>query len=185
MKLGKAIWFSALSLALAPAAVLAAPKTQTLSCNVAHFVRAGGTEMRSASIAVRNNDLSNPATIERITIRNVFGAVVHDSGPAAGVLIPLNTDFAVPLDITTVPSGASYYLRTNHIWGNNSLPAADGGNEAGQAMTAVVQVSKEGKEDLLVVRTRPRSRERIITPAGASEGAERSSDSGACTKLPD
>jgi hypothetical protein len=185
MKLGKAIWFLALSLALAPAAVPAAPKTQTLACNVSHFVRAGGLELRSTAILVHNYDSGNAATVERITIRNVSGALVHDSGPAAGVLIPLNTDFAVPLDITTVPSGASYYLRTNHIWGNNSLPAADGGNEAGQAMSAVVQVSKEGKEELLVVRTRPRSRERIITPTGANEGAERSSDSGSCTRLPD
>lgn len=185
MKLNGAIWLSALSLALAPAAVPAAPKTQTLACNVSHFVRAGGTEMRSASIVVRNYDLANAATVERITIRNVFGAVVHDSGPAAGVPIPLNTDFAVPLDITTVPPGASYYLRTNHLWGNNSLPAADGGNEAGQAMSAVVQVSKEGKEDLLVVSTRPRSRERISTPIGANEGAERSGDSAVCTTLAD
>ena len=185
MKLNGAIWLSALSLALAPAAVPAAPKTQTLACNVVHFVRAGGTEMRSAAILVRNYDLSNSATIERITIRNVSGAVVHDSGPAAGVLIPLNTDFAVPLDITIVPPGASYYLRTNHIWGNNSLPAADGGNEAGQAMSAVVQVSKEDKEDLLVVRTRPRSRERSLVAPAFPEGAERSSDSGPCTKLPD
>jgi len=185
MKLGKTIWLSALSLALAPAAVPAAPRTQTLACNVSHFVRAGGTEMRSAAILVHNYDSTNPATVERITIRNVFGAVVHDSGPAAGPAIPLNTDFLTPLDITIVPPGASYYLRTNHIWGNNSLPAADGGNEAGQAMSAVVQVSKEGKEDLLVVRTRPRSRERSLIAPVFPEGVERSSDSAACTKLAD
>jgi len=162
------------ALLIAPLAS-AAPKTQTVFCGSSHHVRVGGAEQISTALNFRNADLVNAMTVDRITIRNVFGVVVHDSGPAAGTPHPLNTDFATPLDITVVPAGASYYLRTNMIWGNASLPPASGGNEAGQSMQATVQVTKDGKKELAIVGANVRARERITLPTGlVNEGAEHS-----------
>jgi len=69
----------------------------------------------------------------------------------------LNTDLTPAVDITTVPPNAAYYLRTNHVWGNNSiLDLLDGinGNQRRQAMSVVVEYSKRGNPDLFVVSTR-------------------------------
>lgn len=177
----RAFVISVAGILLAPGLALAGSKNQTFLCGAAHHLRVGGTEIRSTAINFRNIDLENPAVIERITIRNTHGAIVHDSGPAAGVPHPLNTDYAAPLDITVVPPGGSYYLRTGHIWGNNALPITAGSGEAGQSMSAVVEVSKEGKKKLFSVGTRARARDRVVSPTGvASEGAERSSNSGDC-----
>jgi len=172
-------------LLLAPVLAFAAPiKTQTLVCGGAHHIRNGGAEMVSTAYNFRNADLVNPMTVERVTIRNVFGVVVHDSGPAAGVPHPLNTDFAVPLDITVVPPGGAYYLRTGMIWGVFGLPVASGNNEAGQSMTATIQVSKVGKKELAIVGANTRARERITLPTGVvNEGAERSRTSISCEVL--
>jgi hypothetical protein len=172
------------ALLIAPLAALAAPKTQTVFCGASHHVRVGGAEQISTALNFRNADLANPMTVDRITIRNVFGVVVHDSGPAAGTPHPLNTDFATPLDITVVPAGASYYLRTNMIWGNFSLPPASGGNEAGQSMQATVQVTKDGKKELATVGANVRARERVTLPTGVvNEAAERSRNGVNCEVL--
>lgn len=177
------IVLSLATLLLAPTAVLAVKK-QTFVCGSVHQVRQGGLELTSTALGLRNADLTNPMTVERITIRNVFGAVVHDSGPAAGVPHPLNTDFVTPLDITVVPPGASYYLRTPHIWGNFSLPPISGGNEGGQSMTATIEVSKKGKKNLAFIGANARARERLTSPTGVvTEGAERSRTGLTCEAL--
>jgi hypothetical protein len=96
----------------------------------------------------------------------------------------LNTDLTPPVDITTVPPNAAYYLHTNHVWGNNSIPdLLDGinGNQRGQAMSVVVEYSKRGNPDLFVVSTRRRSRERIDGPFPV-EGRELSSNTGTCSR---
>jgi len=185
MKYKKLVLLSTMSCILAPLAAQAEIKTETFTCNAVHYVRKNVAELRSTSILIRNADLVNSATIERLTIRNVFGNVVHDSGPAAGVPIPLNTDFSPDLDITVVPPGASYYLRTNNIWGNNGLPVSAGNNQAGQFMSVTVQVSKKGKKSLIYVSTRPRARERLVTQTGVTEGIEHSSDHVPCTRTDD
>jgi hypothetical protein len=185
MNYKKLVLLSVMGFVLTPLATRAEAKTETFSCNVAHFIRDNGAELRSASILIRNADLVNSVNVERITIRNTFGNVIHDSGPAAGVAFPLNTDFVPALDISVVPPGATYYIRTNNIWGNNALPVSAGNNQAGQSMSATVQISKHGKKDLVFVSTRPRSRERLVTQTGAVEGAERSSDSATCVRIDD
>ena len=166
-----------ISLAVAPSYSLAG--VEAVACPGAHFVRDGGREMRSTVIAFRNADLENAATIERITIRNVFGHIVHDSGPATGRPHPLNNSFPGGLDITLVPAGGNYFLATGDIWGLNSIPDADGSQ--GFVLSIVVQFSKEGKPDLLKVGTRLRSRERFDAPL--REGAERSSNTGTCADV--
>jgi len=148
-------------------------------CGAVHFIRAAGTEVRNTVLGLRNLDLVNPATVERITIRNALGDVVHDSGPATPQPHPLNTDFAGGLDITTVPPGASYYIGTNHIWPGGEIPPRDGVvlAETGQSMAATVQFSKDGKAALFQVTATSRTRER------AAPGAERSRDGHSCTEV--
>lgn len=163
-------------LVLAPAAVWADGVTSRTRCSIPHFVRRNGTEIRTAIVVFNNGDPANPATIERLTIYDFFGIVVHDSGPAAGTPHPLNTDFTTPVDITTVPPGATYFLATNHIWGVNPIPGS-GGNERGQAMSVVVEVSKKGNPNLFSVRGRARTRERVQNPNGGfTHGGELASN---------
>ena len=161
--------------------------TVRMRCPISHFVRSGGMEMRSASILFNNGDPVNAATIERLTIYDFFGIVVHDSVAGSH---PLNADFMPPVDITTVPPNANYYVRTNHIWGNDPIPnLMDGisGNRRGQFMSVVVEFSKKGKRRLFVVSTRPRSRQREeVTPGPPPvfrERAERSSTPSTCFRV--
>jgi len=169
-----------LGLAAIPSLCLAGGSA--VACPGAHFVRVGGTEMRSAVISFRNMDLENAATIERITVRNVSGQVVHDSGPATGTPHPPNNSFPGGLDITVVPPGGGYFLATSDIWGFDSIPGV-GGNSQGFILSIAVESSKEGRPDLLKVGTRLRSRDRFVTPTGFAEGAERSSNTGTCAEV--
>jgi hypothetical protein len=148
-------------------------------CGAVHFIRAAGTELRNTVISLRNLDLVYPATVERITIRNALGDVVHDSGPATHQPHPLNTDFAGGLNITHVPPGASYYIATNHIWPGGEIPPRDGVPlaETGQNLAATVRFSKEGAPKLFEVTAISRTRER------ASPGAERARDGHPCTEV--
>jgi hypothetical protein len=164
-------------LALPLAAVLAMPALaqagiEKFQCGMTHFIRSGGTEMASSSISVRNADPMHPATIVQLTIRNGEGTVVHESGPATGIPLPLNTDFPASFpagkDVTVVPPGGVMYLRSNHIWGNNGLPSGAAGNEAGQSLSATVMVAKEGRRSTLFVTVSPRIRTRA---AGATPGS--------------
>jgi len=125
-------------------------------------------------------------TIERLTYRNFFGDVVHDSGPAIGVPHPLNADFTPPQDITVVPSGATYYLSTNHIWGNNPIPGP-AGHAQGAGMSVVLEFSKAGAGDLVIVGSSTRDRQRffIFTPTGPIpvQGTELSRSAGTCADV--
>ncbi len=170
--------------------------TVRMRCPLSHFQRSLRTEMRSAAIGFNNGDPVNAATIERLTIYDFFGIVVHDSGPAIGVPHPLNRDVRTSgapdgWDITTVPPNANYYIRTNHIWGNNPIPdQSDGisGNRRGQFMSVIVEFSKRGKRRLFVLTTRDRARELEELNPGPPpvfrERAERSSTPKTCFRVP-
>ncbi len=156
--------------------------TVRMRCHVQHYARFGGLELHSTSIRFNNGDSVNAATIERLTIYDFFGIVVHDSGPKTSVTHPSNTDFNPEVDITTVPPNANYYIRTNHIWGNDSIPdLSDGisGNQRGQLMSVVVEFSKRGKSSLFVVETGPRARGRI----NSSPQAETSANTERCFRV--
>ncbi|MDH4323372.1 MAG: hypothetical protein OEW90_04455 [Betaproteobacteria bacterium] len=155
----------------------------TARCGISHHVRVGGTEMRASAISFRNGDPVNAATIERITIYDFHGRVVHDSVANAH---PINTDLPGGVNITVVPPHANYYLRTNHFWGNNPIPdLGDGidGNSRGFSMTAVVEYSKPGNPKLFEVSRSVRARDRFFDPntGQASEGAERAYDLHSCS----
>ncbi len=146
---------------LAP--VIAQAAEVNTRCAVAHFIRAGGGELRSSGLNFNNGDREHAATIERLTITDHLGQVLHDSGPAIGVAHPLNTDYNPPLDITMVPPGATFYLVTTQIWGAGSVQP--GPPERGFSMSAEVLVSKEGKRELFNVSANQRTRLRLIDPA--------------------
>lgn len=159
----------AIGLSLVPGAQ--AIPSGSVVCGGAHFVRLStGSEIVTTSIGLRNLGSGVSVTVSRITVRDFFGNVVHDSGPAIGVPHPLNTDIVPPQDITVVPPGASYYLATNHVWGNNSIP---GGNQQGFAIAVTVQFSGHGSKDFLVTGNL-RVRERLSTPGGFVQGEEHS-----------
>src|SRR5262245_61782762 len=131
-------------------------KDGAVVCSGVHFVRVGGTELRSTTIGFRNLDLVNPTTIERLTIRNSLGEVVHDSGPATGQPLPLRSacpeDFPAGFDITVVPPGANYGFQTNDIWGGNNIPLSPGRlSNYGQDLSFRIEFSKRGKLDLFMI----------------------------------
>lgn len=162
--------------------------TQLFHCGMTHFVRNAGTEIASTTITVRNADSFNSATIERLTVRDGQGRVLLDAGPAAGIALPLNTDFpftAAGTDITQVPPGGTVYLRSNHIWGNDGLPPLNAaGNEVGQSLSATVQVAKPGRRNLVFVQATPRIRSRRLDNGVARETDTLASASVPCVALP-
>lgn len=167
-------------LALGATSSLAA--TMTYTCGMNHYVRSGGTEMVTSAFTIRNRDTVYPATVMRLTIRDLDGNVVYDAGPLTSTPLPLNQDFPVAYpggkDITVVPPLGAIYLRTNQIWGNFNLPSEVGGGEKGQMLTGWIVVSKEGPRSALLVTALQRARARNATTG--LEGDTRDSNGGEC-----
>lgn len=136
--------------------------TFKIFCGGGHFVRAEGAESVTTVYSIRNGNLDETVVIRRLTIRNLFGTVVWDSGPETSNDHPLNTDLDPDLDITTVPPGASYPINTNHIpgWGVNNIP--DGPVGHGNAITTLIELSTEGKPNLVLVGGSLRTRARFV-----------------------
>src|SRR5262245_37385513 len=114
VKLGAYSLMIAVALAVGIAPAEAEP-VREVGCTGAHYIRStndGGQEIALASIVVRNFNTTDPVTVHRLTIHDLFGNVVHDSGPEIGVPHPLTHSVAPPLDITTVPPGAVYFVQT-------------------------------------------------------------------------
>lgn len=174
----------ALLAALALSAGAAQAATQTFACGMYHFVRNQNTEMITSAFTVRNHDAKFPATLMRVTIRNIDGQIVHDSGPAIGIPHPLSFEFpnAHPngRDTALVPPLGTTYLRTNQIWGNAPLPSEVGGAEMGQLMTAWIVVSKAGPPHALAVTASQRVRTLSATPTGGRETDTRDSTATEC-----
>jgi len=146
-------------------------------CPAFHFIRMG-LEIGTTSINFRNADVEHAATIQRFTVRDSSGDVVWDSGPTIEVPHPLNTDYVPARDFTTVPPGASIYIATNHLWDNGFLPA---GNQEGQSMSVVVEYSKRGDPDLLIVGGNLRVRQ--LTAPGIPSGIEHSRAPAVCVPV--
>jgi hypothetical protein len=168
--------------------------TGVIRCGWGHFVRNGridslpnAQELRLSAIFFDNGDPENSATIQRITIRDFFGNVVHDSGPDIGVPHPLNTDFSPPVDITVVPPLAAHYLVSTHIWGNNNVPDLASTNPSGRegfSLSITVHVTKPGRSALFAVRGRVLTRQRLPAAAGGFFlGAETASNILGCFQI--
>ncbi len=181
--------FAALLASLLLSTPAAARKSETALCGAVHSPRGIGlNEMLDTSIGLLNGNLDSSVTITRLTIRNFFGDIVHDSGPAVGVEHPLNTDTEPDQDITTVAPGATYYITTSHIWPGNGfvrdpVPGRVGG---GNSMSVHVEFITDGKPELFVVTTGLRGRERIQTFPGSGvffQGGEKTRTSRKCDLL--
>ena len=161
--------------------VAADAATGKFICSTAHFVRLGGTELRETVYGFLNGNKKKPVTIKRLTIRNAFGNVVHDSGPAIGVPHPPNTDFVPDGDITVIAPLTAFYFKSTHIWDLNSVPGVDG-DQQGFIMSSVVEFSTKGKLDLFGVSAMRRIRERIPGPS-PSQGEERTTAGSNCIRI--
>ncbi len=122
--------------------------TKKVACIAPHYLATPG-HIRWTALVFSNSDLVNPATIERITVRNINGVVLSDTGPASPDLLdhPLGPGGT---DITVVPPGGARTATTVTLFGSNNLP---GGRETGIPMTVVVEWSKEGNPDRFFVRS--------------------------------
>ena len=170
--------------------VAADPAMGRFMCPNGHFIRAGGTETRETVYTFLNGSKIQPVTIERLTIRNAFGVVVHDSGPAIGVPHPLNTSFSPPEDITVVAPRQGVFIKTTQIWGLNPIPDLSGNpdNRQGFFGSAVVEFSAEGNDavESFRVMAMRRIRERITRSDGSlRQGAERTTTGNYCFRIED
>lgn len=143
-------------------------KTRTYSFPGSHTITLAGTQIIYVTFGLRNLDLYNPMTIERLTIRDLFGNVASDTGPVTPNAHPLNSDITPNLNITVVPPGAAYYLNTTHIFGLAALPA---GNQNGFVLTNLIQASKAGDPDLMAITASIVTRELVAGPAYGVERA--------------
>ena len=163
------IVLASLVVAFAAVAPVRAASSGKVLCGGVHGPRAGNTELVDTSIGFRNANLNpgHDVHISRLTIRNFFGDVVRDFGDTgpSGTLPP-NTDFPVPVDVTTVPPGANYYLTTSHIFGtrfiDDNVPAGGGNN-----ISIVVEFTTSGDPDLFLLGGSLRIVELIGGPGGA------------------
>jgi hypothetical protein len=182
-------------LLLLPAVAFA--DTIVFRCHAPHFIRAIFTtpanpepnELRITIVHFNNADLQHEAVIQRLTIRDAFGTVRHESGPAVGVPHPLNLGIQ---DITTVPPGGMFALATSDLWASSLPPFAVqppltlaqqffllGG------LTMTVEVSKRGNPRLFAVHAAERVRQPPLAGGALVAGAERSARSSTCFRIRD
>lgn len=163
----------------------------TTRCMGAHVVRANGTEMRFTLIELDNADLVNAVTIQRFTVRDYDGSVIHDSGPEVSVPLPIQAAFSPPLDLNTtpVPPGAVEGLATSDIWGLFAVnPVAPANARSGTQLSITVKATKRGNPHLFRVHAREITRDRVALappapPGSFGLGAERSANDPKCYRL--
>jgi hypothetical protein len=178
---------------LLPAVAIA--DTTIFRCHAPHQVRALGpsggattppTELRITVFFFTNGDLEHAAVIRRLTWRDAFGVVRHDSGPNSPTATPHPLVFGV--NITTVPPGGTFVFATTTLWGLNDPPFVPP-TPAGTFLSngsMTVEVSSENPR-LFVVHARETVRQRITDPVTApvSFGEERSSQLARCFRIRD
>lgn len=171
--------------------------TLVFRCHTPHFIRAifstpanpEPNELRFTVVHFTNADLQHEAVIQRLTVRDAFGAVRHDSGPAVGVPHPLNLGIQ---DITTVPPGGTFALATSDLWASSLPPFAVqppltlaqqfvllGG------LTMTVEVSKRGNPRLFAMLGSERVRMPPLAGGALVAGAERSAKTARCFRIRD
>lgn len=175
--------FLLLSIALFMATESAAVTERRL-CAARHLTRSNGTELIYTVINLRNADAAAHVSIDRLTIRDYHGDIVHDSGPASPYPTPhpQNEDVGIGIgDISFVPPQASYYFKTQHIWGPYSF------GPGGYNMTVLIEFTTSGDPNLFLASADIVARELIPPkkpPEKPTEGSGRFFDSAACTKVP-
>jgi hypothetical protein len=172
--------------------------TLTFRCHAPHQVRDLGpagpglppppTELRFTVFFFANGDLEHGAVIKRLTWRDGFGTVRHDSGPNSPTAMPHPLVFGV--NITTVPPGGNFIFATTTLWGLAQPPFAPPPSVgSGTFLTAgsmTVEVATENPR-LFVVNARETVRARRTDPpeVPVSFGEERSSQVARCFRIRD
>jgi hypothetical protein len=179
-----------------PAVALA--DTLVFRCQAPHFIRVifstpanpEPNELRFTVVHFSNADLQHEAVIQRLTVRDAFGAVRHESGPAVGVPHPLNLGIQ---DITTVPPGGTFALATSDLWMSSLPPFAVQVPPLTLAqqfvllggLTMTVEVSKRGNPRLFGVLASERVRQPPLAGGALVAGAERSAKTSRCFRIRD
>jgi hypothetical protein len=154
-------------------------------CGGVHTPRLQSAEMFDTTVGVRNANVERPADVRitRLTVRDFFGNVVDDFGEAATPARPIPTNKDIPpsfnFDVSTVPPGASYYLTTTNIYGNNFMPTIPGG---GNNISIAVEFTTSGDPDLVFVGGSLRVRE-LVGGVGGTQGQEHSRIAITCQRL--
>ena len=130
---------------LASPAAWADTETKKVSCVSIHTFFNNNAQIRWAFFGFSNHDLENPATIERITFRDRNGVVLYDQGPNVNVEDEVGAPAFGTLGVTPVPPGRLRGVNTVNLFGDD--PPGRG------PLLAEVEWSKEGDEDLFVVRS--------------------------------
>jgi hypothetical protein len=169
------------------AALQAGTSTGATRCYGTHFVRGApvGDEVRYTIIFFNNGDLEHAAVVERLTVRDDGGTIIHDSGRKTPTPLPLANAPIPRLDITTVPPGGTFALSTSDIWGFNDIPEYVG--RGSRSISITVEVSKAGDPKLLLVHARDFARERFFAgspSAFTGLGDERTSNQAPCFSVP-
>ena len=120
--------------------------TKKAECIAPHYI-VNDRQLRWTALVFSNSDLVNPTTIERITVRNIFGDVFSDTGPATPDPHPSGPGGT---DISVVPPGGARVFTTLSVFGPNNLST---GRHTGIPTTIVVEWSKEGDPARLFLRT--------------------------------
>lgn len=156
--------------------------TQTTRCEAAHIVRPGANEIRFTVIFFNNGD-RYPAVVERFTVRDDAGNIIHDSGPKIGVPHPLSRAPIPPQDITTVPPYGTFTLSTLDLYEFNDVPQYVG--RGNRALSVTVDMATPGNPKGVVVHTRQFARERLVNPTTGMVvlGAERALTQTACFRV--
>ena len=155
--------------------------TGTTRCYGVHFVRNGGDEVQFSVLFFNNGDLQHWAVIDRITVRDDLGNLLHDSGPKIGIPHPLANAPIPPLDITNVPPGGTFGLSTSDLWGFNNIPQLAAGT---RSLSMTAEVTKDGDPKLFTVHSRQIVRQRVIGPTGPTIVTERSNTDSTCFSVP-
>jgi hypothetical protein len=154
-------------------------------CGGGHTSKTQTAEMFDSTVSIRNANLEHPADVRitRLTIRDFFGNVVGDFGDAATPAGPIPTNKDIPpsfdFDVTTVPPGASYYLTTTNIYGNNFLPSLPGG---GNNISIALEFTTTGDPELVVIGGSLRVRE-LLGGVGGTQGQEHARLGITCQRL--
>jgi hypothetical protein len=153
--------------------------TGATRCYGTHFVRNNNSELHFTTLFFQNADPSNTAVVERITIRDDIGTIIHDSGPRIGKPHPPALGPIPPLDITNVPPGGTFGWSTTDVFGFATIPSQAGKGLRSLSMTA--EISKQGDPKLVTVHARQIVRG-LVNLAVLAE--ERSNNSSTCFSVP-
>ena len=151
-----------------------------VKCPAEHFLDPMGTEIAFTCFSLQNGNVNPKRNVnwQRLTGRNLYGTVVHNS---VAPNLPVNTGVDDPdpvtnpngLNISPVPGGATYFICTTHIWGLASIPNTGldpGGNLQGTGMVFTIEYTHLNEAPARNVTVVARRRVRQLLPGPGPPG---------------